>query len=98
MTPDPRELLPNGKMTEHDERHVSAGFDPYYFHGYRLGLTSSAETSTAAWVTWLASLTKDERFQVEIQILSAELAQQGTPFTATKWRQVVELARETWEA
>ncbi len=34
----PCQLVPFGKPSEYDVQHVSQGFSPYYFHGYRIGL------------------------------------------------------------
>ena len=55
----PRQLVPFGKPSEHDVQHVSQGFSPYYFHGYRIGLASAEDStsSTVAWLRWLDTLT-----------------------------------------
>jgi hypothetical protein len=71
----PRFLVPFGKPSEHDVQHVSQGFSPYYFHGYRLGLASAEEdtSSTGAWLRWLETLTAADRAGIETHQLLCEI-------------------------
>jgi len=71
----PRQLVPFGKPSEHDVQHVSQGFSPYYFHGYRIGLASAPEntSSAGAWLRWLETLTAADRAGVETHQLLCEI-------------------------
>ena len=56
-------------------QHVSQGFSPYYFHGYRIGLASAPEntSSAGAWLRWLETLTAADRAGVETHQLLCEI-------------------------
>ena len=71
----PRFLVPFGKPSEHDVQHVSQGFSPYYFHGYRIGLASAEDStcSTGAWLRWLETLTAADRAGIETHQLLCEI-------------------------
>ena len=71
----PRHLVPFGKPSEHDVQHVSQGFSPYYFHGYRIGLQSAEDStsSTGAWLRWLDTLTAADRQGIETHQLLCEI-------------------------
>ena len=71
----PRQLVPFGKPSEHDVQHVSQGFSPYYFHGYRIGLQSAedSDSSSGAWLRWLDGLTAADRQGIETHQLLCEI-------------------------
>ena len=67
--------MPFGKPSEHDVQHVSQGFSPYYFHGYRIGLASAEDStsSTGAWLRWLETLTAADRAGIKTHQLLCEI-------------------------
>lgn len=68
----PREL----SQTTHDIRHVSPAFNPYYFEGYKAGLTETNYTgnSSAAWKAYRQTLSDSQLNEIFHAVVSSYVA------------------------